>query len=762
LNDSLLGWMVSLYNISEQEILEHAGLDAFVFLGFFKTAITLLSLCTLCAVTIISPIRLHFTGNYDQGGDDVMTLVARGIDFLMSRRNSGGDDTGDPHAPEEYESFLWVYVIFTYVFTGLATYVFFRQTMKVLKVRQKYLGAQNSITDRTIRVSGISANLRTEPALKEHIESLGIGTVSSVSLCRNWEKLDMLFDHRNMVIEKLERAWSDYLGPTWEHDDPEDYLPLYQSSGSSQRTSDDEDSERTSLLPRSTQLQLGISGRAYKRPLEKIGFLGLFGPAVDIIDHYSTILEEIDACISEAREHDFPATGTAFVTMDSVASAQMTAQAVLDPRPLRLIAATAPAPHDVIWRNLYLSNKGRTVRTYSITLVIAILSVAMIVPVSYLASFLELDSIKKFSPALAAYLETRKWALTFITGILPTLLFTFFNFVIPYFYSYLSTLQGFISHGEVELSLISKNFFYVFFNMFLVFTVARASYWTFLKDTTQIAYQLAKTLKTLSLFYVDLIILQGIGMYPFRLLQMGSVMRFPVFAAQCRTPRDYRNLYSPPVFNYGIHLPQPILILIIVLQYSVMSSKIVTFGTIYFVFGYFTYKYQLMYSMVHPQHSTGQAWPLIFRRVCLGLILFHLSMAGMLALQHAYFLATVLAPLPLLTFGYWYNFETTIVPLLRFIALRAIDNAGDGSAHQEASVESDDDDSSPEEWSALVRRPRSRSKTLDEQRERFQKYINPNMVKMLDGPWIGLEGDEVVFIGSEGTMRRRVRFEEWE
>lgn len=744
---SLWAWTVALYNITEDEVLEHAGLDAFVFLGFFKTAIQLLSICTICAVTIISPIRLHYTGNYDQGEEF----------YLLQRRN--GLDLIDP---EDYSVYLWVYVVFTYVFTILTAFFLMRQTVKVIRVRQSYLGGQNSITDRTIRVSGISKKLRNEAALKEHIESIGIGSVSSVNFCRNWSKIDLLFDEREKILLKLERAWSDYLGPTWLND-----LEASATNDDIEEPEMSDTSDETTCLlghSRGGVLELGLGQvGGYKRPTERTKFFGLWGPKIDILDKYSDQLETLDRQIELERHKEFAATDSAFVTVDSVATAQMTAQALLDPRPYRLIAHTAPAPHDVIWRNLYMTPKERTIRTYLITLLIALISVVMAFPTFSLAPFLEIKTIKKFWPALAKLLETNELLLTFVTGVLPTLLFTIISSVIPYLYSYLATLQGFLSHGDVELSVISKNFFYIFL-VFLVFTVAStaSSYWTYLQDTTQISLELAKALRKFSLFYVDLIILQGIGMFPFRLLQVGSIVRFPLFAASCKSPRDFRKLYNPPIFNYGIHLPQPIMMLIIILLYSVMSSKILAFGTIYFILGYYTYKYQLIYSMVHPQHSTGKAWPLIVRRVCMGLIMFHLAMVGILSLNKAYFLSTLLTPLPIATMVYIYNFEEHMVPLLHFIALRAIKST---SSRQIVSQQSSEDELMSAEASArmrVVRRVRSQSKTLDEQREQYLTYINPNLTKHLDGPWLGIEGDEIILANSEGTRRRRIRFEEWE
>lgn len=113
----------------------------------------------------------------------------------------------------------------------------------------------------------------------------------------------------------------------------------------------------------------------------------------------------------------------------------------------------------------------------------------------------------------------------------------------------LSTLQGMISQGEVEMSLISKNFFFTFFNLFVVFTIFGTASKTqenrdyrdkigdSLRDTTSIAYDLAKSLKDLVLFYINLIILQGLGLFPFRLLEFGSVALYPINLMGAKTPR---------------------------------------------------------------------------------------------------------------------------------------------------------------------------------------------------------------------------------
>jgi len=105
----------------------------------------------------------------------------------------------------------------------------------------------------------------------------------------------------------------------------------------------------------------------------------------------------------------------------------------------------------------------------------------------------------------------------------------------------LSNLQGTISQGEIELSVISKNFFFTFFNFFIIFTALGTVAMTPddlgsipLRDT---ANKLALSIQELRSFYVNYIILQGLGLFPFRLLEVGSVMLYPIGLIGAKTPR---------------------------------------------------------------------------------------------------------------------------------------------------------------------------------------------------------------------------------
>lgn len=779
LPNHLFGWIGAVLAISDEDVLELSGLDAFVVLAFFRMGIKVFLLLLIIAIFVLSPIRYYFTGNYDKD-----SLISRVFD--LAHVALGG--LGKPPLDEDFPKYLWVYPVFTYIFSIIAYIKLFHYTKIIIRTRQKYLASQNSITDRTIKLEGIPKKLvnRNDPTiLKNFIEDLGIGRVVDVKLNYDWTPLEEMFEKRLNLINSLEKMYSQFF---------ELKIDLYNQSKLPRVVPID--AQRLLSEPKPSKLRLKAR-----------------------IDSMTQELTELDSKIRKIqRQYDrrlstFPVDKnseikllpSAFITMDSVASAQMAAQTVLDPRVYKLLVTLAPAAKDINWGNLKLSYYEKVTKSYLITFVIILSYSVIFFLVTSLSSLLDIKTITKFWPALGHLIAKSKWLSTFVTGILPPLLFSIMNVSFPYLYRSLTLGQGYPLSSEVELSALLKNFFFIFFILFLVFTITGTlwDYFTSIGDTTKFASQLASSLKKLSLFYVDYIILQGLAMFPVKLLQIGDFVILNIVSKLFffknfffRTPRDYRFFYyTPPMFDFGLQLPQHILIFIIILIYSVVSTKIVASGLVYFLLGYFVYKYQLIFSFVHAPHSTGKVWPMIFRRLIFGIVIFQLFMCGTLALEGAILLSILCTPLFLVTLIVAWNFERFYVPLHSFIALRAIlnptdydkefdddllsyspaansvrntssesfdrpqaksplpeiaisDSASVQSCASESSLLLDGDHSMS--YSGDVSHQRKIS-TVDEEREQFTDYTNPRLVDTLDGPWIGFEGNYISMVEQKQT-----------
>jgi hypothetical protein len=683
-------------------------------------SIKFLAATFILAAAVLAPINIQF--NVDNPGSNNTEILSMHDGFIWS-----SEKKDKSIQPEDDDSYLWAYLVFTYVFSGIALYFLVTETRKVIRVRQDYLGSQSTITDRTIKLSGIPAELRSEEKIKDFLEDLEIGKVESVTLCCDWQQIDEMMDERKYLLRKLEEAWTVHLGHQGMRRS-RDHLANDRSANANPHENDEDSNQNES-----DNLMSGPDNHAITydqpRPTTRIwyGFWNLQSKKVDAIDYYEERLRRLDEKIKQARKKDYKPTALAFVTMDSIPACQMAVQALLDPRPMQFLATLAPAPSDVVWTNTYLPRSSRMIRSWSISIFVVILSVIWLIPVVPFASLMNICSIQKVWPELGDLLDRHSILQSLVQTGLPTLAVSLLNIAVPFLYDYLSNMQGMISQSEVELSVISKNFFFTFFNIFFVFTAfgTATNIWgtigKSLSDTTYLAYKIARSLTDLGTFYTNFILLQGIGLFPMKLLEFGSVSLYPIYKMGAKTPRDYAELEQPPIFKYGFYLPTALLILILCTVYSVVRNgyQVLFFGLLYFVIGFYTYKYQLLYAMDHPQHATGRAWPMICYRIMLGLGIFQVAMAGVIALKSKFTVAALVIPLLMFTLWFSFFYERTYEPLTKYIALRSLRRDDDpdvnlagenlGIAHPPGHI-------------------RRMSTTIDEDREKGQRFVNPSLV----------------------------------
>ncbi|KAF1929622.1 DUF221-domain-containing protein [Didymella exigua CBS 183.55] len=734
LPDTFFGWIVPLWKITDEQVLASAGLDAYVYLAFFKLAIKFLLVTLFFALAVIKPVHdTHPEGKKPPSGGD----GDKKGEHLEMRSDTLWTSWAE-YDYYNYTDYLWMYLVFVYLFTALILYLIVSETRRIIDIRQAYLGSQTTITDRTIRLSGIPLDLRSEDKIKQFIEDLQIGRVESVTLCRNWKELDDKMIRRQTILRKLEEAWTVHLGSRRVERSLET-LPVVQPHPPQASADDREDSR---LLNGTDRDPDDVVPYARQRPKAKIwhGPLRLRYKTVDAIDYYEEKLRRLDDQIQALRKEEFEPVPLAFVTMDSVASAQMAIQAVLDPSPLQLLANNSPAPSDVVWPNTYLSRSQRIFRSWTITFFIGVLTIFWALILVPIAGALNTCAIEEVFPRLAYALTQHPLLEQLVNSFLPTLSVTLLNVLVPFLYDWLANKQGMISQGDVELSVISKNFFFTFFNFFIWFTIlGTASNFVDLlskvserlTSATEIAFALARSLSALIGFYTNFIILQAFGLFPFRLLEFGALSLYPIYLIGAKTPRDYAELVQPPVFSYGFFLPQTILIFIICLVYSVLrdSWQVLLIGLAYFIIGQFVHKYQLLYAMEHRQHSTGRGWTMMCDRVIIGVVFFQATVAGQLALKKAFKRAVMVAPLAIATVWFLFIYARTYRPLMKFIALRSLhdpERSNLGRDVQEDAVHAQRDGQTRQVGRL----------TLDEARERGLKFEIPSLVMPLNEAWL--------------------------
>jgi hypothetical protein len=293
-------------------------------------AIKYLAFVFFFVLTVIYPVHRNFEptsyGPSDGNREDESYSFGIGrsprLELRFENEKTNSTNPKDPWMdfPTDY---LWIYVVFAYLFSGAAMYLIITETNSIIKIRQRYLSNRSSLTDRTIRLSGIPHELRSEEKIKETIENLQIGKVESVSLCKDWGELDDLMSQRMNNLRKLEEAWTVYLGFPREARQLEPFRrPVYPVEQAEGNGVDEDGDENTGLLHgtnRSTD-ERPFSTRS--RPTTRIwyGFMGLQSRKIDAIDYFEEKLRGLDERIKIARQKDYTPTALAFVTLDSIAA----------------------------------------------------------------------------------------------------------------------------------------------------------------------------------------------------------------------------------------------------------------------------------------------------------------------------------------------------------------------------------------------------------------------------------------------------------
>lgn len=203
-------------------------------------------------------------------------------------------------------SYLTVHFLFTYLFTCLALRFLYKNYQRYIRSRQLFsLELVHSIPGRTVMITSLPLHFRSERALAEYFENIGL-SVESVSVCREVGTLQVLLDQRTKALLKLEREWTKYVGNpsvVESYDPSENVIP--QSS----------DAEPSVLESQSARLVVPHRRRPTLRP-------GWCSSKVDALEYLEAKFKEADEKVKRWRRiGKTRSTHVAFVTFEKMSSA---------------------------------------------------------------------------------------------------------------------------------------------------------------------------------------------------------------------------------------------------------------------------------------------------------------------------------------------------------------------------------------------------------------------------------------------------------
>ncbi|KAJ3333288.1 hypothetical protein HDU76_009775 [Blyttiomyces sp. JEL0837] len=349
------------------------------------------------------------------------------------------------------------------------------------------------------------------------------------------------------------------------------------------------------------------------RPRHRVGFLGLFGESVDSAEYYAKQYKEWDSKVHLLRRfpENSPPTSVALVTFDSPKTALIASQIVLHRRPFACMAKMAPEPRDIYWPNL--SSRSADV-----------------------------SNLERYPIWKQLFDQLGEGVQKFVEQVIPISLFAGWTSCLPAILILLSQMQGLEAQSWIEMSVFSKYFFFLTFNV-LLFVVGQ-TIWASLKienvSVEQVLKVIGNSMPKSSSSMIGYVMIQALAILPGQLLLIGPILLTWIFRLSpwSRTsPRDRSDAYYPSLLtsiNYGIAYTVPVVVWVVGLTYAAIAPLILPFCALFFAVAYFIFKYQLLYVHVPKYETGGMLTPIVARRMLIGIIIFQFTMMAVLAIKY--------------------------------------------------------------------------------------------------------------------------------
>lgn len=596
---TFLNWMPQALQMSESEIISHAGLDSAVFLRIYTLGLKIFVPMAAVALVVLIPVNVSDGTLFSLNRD----LVVSDIDKLSISNVRA----------ESLKFFFHISV--EYLFTFWTCFILYKEYGRVASMRLNFLASQGrraeqfTVLVRNIpRVSGRS--------LSDNLESFFRKNHRDHYLCHqavyNANKFAQLVRKR----ERLQN-WLDYN-------------------------------------------QLKFERNPEKKPTSKTGFLGLCGKRVDSIDYYKQQTKDLDRKLTMERQRILkdpkaimPA---AFVSFNSRWGAAVCAQTQQSKNPILWLTNWAPEPRDVYWQNLAIPFVSLSIRRLVISLLLFALIFFYMIPITFVQSLANLEGLEKVAPFLRPVIEL-KFIKSVLQGFLPGLALKIFLLILPTILMIMSKFEGHIALSILERKTAEKYYYFMLVNVFLGSIIAGTAFqqlYAFLHQSpTQIPKTIGVSIPMKATFFVTYIMVDGWAGIASEILRLKPLVIYHLknlFIV--KTERDRMKAMNPGGVDFPETIPSLHLYFLLGLVYAVVTPVLLPFILIFFAFAYFVYRHQIINVYNQQYESAGAFWPHVHGRIIGSLLISQLLLMGLLSTKRAAKSTPLLIALPILTIAF--------------------------------------------------------------------------------------------------------------
>lgn len=352
----------------------------------------------------------------------------------------------------------------------------------------------------------------------------------------------------------------------------------------------------------------------------------------------------------------------AFVTFNDVKQAGLIKQSQIGTRIFSPSANSAPAPHDIIWKNLTRSEISCFFGKLGSTMMFIGYNILFYFAVSTIVKMLKLDG----NNYILSKIRKSEMLSTYYNGAITPAVYNLCIAISPFILDSLINLEGIVSYSTSQIRLMKWYSIFLFYNAFLsiffstsffnmlnnIFKNNHSKLDTFLRD-------LGRGYSEYSLFFMNTVIQRLISGSLMTLLKPGPFfINFVIYNFYKRTRRQEHELHMSAPFDFGNVIPMVLLIFPITLSYGCVNPIMLILGWLYYIINYFVYKSELIYSQRNSYESGGTFWIETSMFIVLGVISFQISTVANLFSEGINNITLIILPLLIIDYYFYYALKS--------------------------------------------------------------------------------------------------------
>ncbi len=542
-----ISWIPRMFQLPDRIILEHSGLDAFFFLRYIRTLLTIFT--SLSVIVIPSLVPLNLVGGNDAAGR------TQGLD-RYSWANVGLDHT----------AFYWAHLMMALIVIVFICYTIYVELLFYVHVRNSYLASPAHRLLKAANTILVTDIPEKDLPVLEDVYSIFPGGIHSVWINRDLSTLSKKIQERKKLVTTLEAAETSLITSATKSFRQHNNHDFVQSSG--------RDTEREGPLWK-RYLKEKDRDHMYipRKGCTWMPAIPLIGRRVDTIHHclgeLARMNKEISADLTELAEFEsngresskYPRLKSAFIRFNTQSAAYMACQTLLNADPLRLSARhISVSVRELRWSALSQRWWNRYIRSGLVWIAIASLLITWAIPVAFTGFLSQITTLADSVSWLHWIAGAPAWLSGIIQGVLPQLMLVALTALLPLILRIITGWQGLSTETTVELSLQKYYFAFLFVQNFL--TVSLSSSITaiaqdLLHGLNSAPALLARNLPKASNYFFSYLTLQGLSVSAGAFLQAGGLVNWLILAPWTdRTPRQkWERQVGLPEIRWGTFYP---------------------------------------------------------------------------------------------------------------------------------------------------------------------------------------------------------------